>query len=248
MQAISSASSLPLEAGLYLPTSASRSSDLTRLKASSETHTDVSVVTAAGDRITLSAESLFRASSVALNYHSTDQGSSLDLHRTASAAQIRNSIELSVQGQLDPQEEADIGQLIEKLAKVVSNFLGGDIKGAISKALKIGDLGTVASFQLNVQKSEEIAISQEQHSPFSPESQVNTPSLANQLAAGIREATIDSNKLLKHLPQVLRQLFDSLDTQVSEQELRELFFDIETWLPGKPQALEPATEPLATPA
>jgi len=49
-----------------------RSSDLTRLNASSDTHTDLSVVTAGGDRITLSAESLRRASYAEVNYQSTD--------------------------------------------------------------------------------------------------------------------------------------------------------------------------------
>jgi len=172
---------------------------------------------------------------------------------------------VSVQGQLDPQEEADVRQLVEKLEKVVTNFLGGDLEGAVSNALKISDLGTVASFQLNVQQSERIAITQEtreQHPsadkvqiPFSlvpqngrHESQGNTPSLANQLAGSIREANIETNKLLKLLPHALRNLFDRFDTTVSDQSLIQLTSDIEAWLTGTPRPLEPTTEPIVTPA
>ncbi|HEY3197018.1 MAG TPA: hypothetical protein VGJ57_03300 [Nitrospirales bacterium] len=262
MQAISSSSSLPSAPGLSMPTSRSRTSDLTQLKASAETHTDLSVITAGGDRITLSAESLFRASSVDLKYHGTDQASSLDLHGTASASQIRSSYQVSVQGQIDPQEEADVRQLVEKLQTIVNNFLGGDIEGAVGKALKIGDLGTVSSFQLNVRQSEQIAITQQYASaervdaaaPAQPwslpghERQGNIPSLANQLASGIREANIDSNTLLKHLPDVLRHLFDRLDNKVSEQDLTHLSSDIEKWLAETSHALEAATEPIAPPA
>ena len=258
MQPISSAfSSLPPAADFYPSSGALRSADLTRLTASTETHTDLSITTAGGDRVTLSVESLFRFSSVELNDHRTDQASSLDLHAEASATQVRNSSEVSIQGQLDTQEEADLRQLVGKLEKVVRKFLRGDIEGALSKALKIGDLGTVASFQLNVRQSEQIAVTQEQHTVAesaralhppqgAQERQGNTPSLVNQIADSIEEAHIDVNKLLKRLPRVLRHLFDTLNAQVSDQDVAHLSSDIEAWLTAKSRPLAPANDGVAT--
>jgi len=73
MQPISSSiHPFSLSADPQLTAGTFRSSDLTRLNASSDTHTDLSVVTAGGDRITLSAESLLRASYAEVNYQSTD--------------------------------------------------------------------------------------------------------------------------------------------------------------------------------
>jgi len=241
MQAISSSfSSLPSEADLHL-SSAFRSTNLTRLNTSTETHTDLSVVTASGDRVTLSAESLVRASYADLNYHSTDQRYRLDLHATASEVQAHNSIQVSVQGQLDQQEEADLQRLVGKLEKVVKNFLGGDIEGALSKALKLGDLGTVASFQLNVQESEQIAITQEQQ--ISAEGiqardlhdaggRRQGSSLVSHIVGSIEDAKVEINKLLKLLPHVLKHLFEKLDATVSEQDLAQLSSAIETSLTG----------------
>jgi hypothetical protein len=260
MQPISSAfSSLPPAADFYPSSGAFRSSDLTRLTASTETHTDLSITTAGGDLVTLSVESLFRFSSVELNDHRTDQGSSLDLHAEASATQVRNSSEVSIQGQLDTQEEADLRQLVGKLEKVVRKFLRGDIEGALSKALKIGDLGTVASFQLDVQQSQQIAVTQEQHSVAdaapalqaqkgAAESQGNAPSLVNQIGDVIEQADIDANKLLKQLPRVLKHLFDTLHAKVSDGDVARLSSDIEAWLAGKSHSLAPANQEAGTPA
>jgi hypothetical protein len=246
---------LPAAADFCPSSGASRSSDLTRVKASTETHTDLSIITAGGDRVTLSAESLFHLSSVDLNDHRTDQGPGLDLHAAASATQVLNSNEVFIQGQLDPQEEADLRQLVGKLEKVVSNFLGGDIEGALSKALKIGELGTVASFQLDVKQSQQIVVTQQHtvadgaHAPQAQkarESQGNAPSLVNQIADSIEEAHIDVNKLLKRLPRVLRHLFDTLNAQVSDQDVAHLSSDIEAWLTAKSRPLAPANDGVAT--
>jgi hypothetical protein len=260
MQPISSAfSSLPPAADFYPSSGAFRSSDLTRLTASTETHTDLSIITAGGDLVTLSVESLFRFSSVELNDHRTDQASSLDLHAEASATQVRNSSEVSIQGQLDPQEEADLRQLVGKLEKVVRKFLRGDIEGALSKALKIGDLGTVASFQLNVQQSQQIVVTQQhtvadgadalQAQKGALEGQASPPSLVKQIGDSIEEqADIDVNKLLKRLPRVLRHLFDTLNAKVSAEDVARLSSDIEAWLAGKSHSLAPANQEAGTPA
>ena len=206
--------------------------DLTRLNASSDTHTDLSVVTAGGDRVTLSAESLLRASYAEVNYQSTDQYR-LNLHATDSQVQFGNSIEVSVQGQLDQQEQADVQLLVGKLEKVVKQFLGGDSAGALSKALQIGDLGTVASFELNVQQSAQIALTQEQQVSADGaqalprrnagrQDQAKPPSLANQIVDTIHDSKIDTKKLLQYLAHLLKHVFHKLHATVSEEDVAQL--------------------------
>lgn len=233
-----------------LTAGAFRSSDLTRLNASSDTHTDLSVVTAGGDRVTLSAESLLRASYAELNYQSTDQYR-LDVHTTDSQVQLGNSIEVSVQGQLDQQEQADVQLLVGKLETVVKQFLGGDSAGALSKALQIGDLGTVASFELNVQQSEQIAFTREQQvsadgaqalprQNAGPQDQAKPPSLVNQIVDTIHDSKIDTKKLLQYLAQLLKHVFDKLHATASDQDVAQLTSDVETALKSNPVAPAPA--------
>ena len=135
-----------------------------------------------------------------MNNQSTDQYH-LDFHATDSQLQFGNSIEVSVQGQLDQQEQADVQLLVGKLEKVVKQFLGGDSAGALSKALQIGDLGTVASFELNVQQSAQIALTQEQQVSADGaqalprrnagrQDQAKPPSLANQIVDTIHDSVL----------------------------------------------------------
>jgi hypothetical protein len=220
MQPISSLlPSLPSASDLQLLPTGFRKADVLRVKASTETHTDLTVLTAGGDRVTLSAESLLRAS-----YTSNSDG-------TASKVQRSNSIVVSVQGELDPQEEADLQLLVEKLDKVVKQFLAGDLDGALSKALQLGDLGTVASFQLNVQESEQIAIAQKQ-SISADEVQALQPqtNLLSQIVDSINDANIDLDKLLQRLPEVLRQVFEQIEPNVSDNSLSQLFSAVESLL------------------
>jgi hypothetical protein len=252
MQPISSSiHPFSLSADPQLTAGAFRSSDLTRLNASTDTHTDLTVITAGGDRVTLSAESLLRASYAEVNYHSTDQQSRLDLHATDSQVQFGNSIEVSVQGQLDEHEQADLQLLVGKLEKVVKVFLGGDTEGAVSQALQIDNLGTVASFQLNVQQSEQITLTQEQRisadrahalprQNVSTQDQTKPVSLASQIVDTIHDTKIDTKKLLQYLPQLLKHLFDKLHARVSDPDLTQLFSDVETALNANPIAPDPA--------
>ena len=252
MQPISSSiHPFSLSADPQLTAGTFRSSDLTRLNASSDTHTDLSVVTAGGDRITLSAESLLRASYAEVNYQSTDQYR-LDLHATDSQVQFGNSIEVAVQGQLDQQEQADVQLLVGKLEKVVKQFLGGDSEGALSKALQIGDLGTVASFELHVQQSAQIALTREQQvsadgaqdlpqQNASTQDQAKPPSLANQIVDTIHDSKIDTKKLLQYLAHLLKHVFHKLHATVSDQDIAQFTSDVETALKSNPVAPDPAS-------
>jgi len=223
-----------------------RTSDVSLIKASTETHADLTVLTAGGDRVTLSAEALLRTSYTSMNSQSTDQHLKVSLHGKASEVQGSKSIAVSVKGDLDEQEEADLQRLLVKLDKVVNQFLRGDLEGAMSKVLKLDDLGTVAAFQLNVQETQQIAITHKQSisaygthalEPQGPGSEVQ-PSLMNQILKSISDTNIAAEKLLKHL-QVLRPVFEKLDAGLSEHILTELAAALKTSLKALPLLLDP---------
>ncbi len=236
-----------------------RTSDASQAKAITKTHTDLTVVTAGGDRITLSTESLLRASYTGLDSQSSDSQRNVSLHATASEVQRSNSISVSVQGQLDPQEEADLQRLVGTLDKVVNQFVGGDAEGALGQVLNIGDLGTVASFDLHFQESDQIATTQKQSvstqepraiqpQKVGTEGEPNTPSLLTQLVDSIKDANLDLNKLLKRLPEVLKQVFEKIEPNVSDNSLAHLFSAVETLLKPTIQLPDSTSPSLNIPA
>jgi hypothetical protein len=233
---------LPSATDRQLPTGF-RTSDVLRVKASTETHADLTVLTAGGDRVTLSAESLLRASYASVDSQSSDPQLNVSLHATASEVRRSNSFVVSVEGQLDQQEEADLQRLVSKLQNVVKDFLGGDLDGAVSKALQVGDLGTVSGFQLNVQESEQISVLREHRvftpdsvdvmspqNPFTDSTGGNLPNLVTQIVDSINDANIELSKLLQHLPQVLKEVFEQIEPNISDKSLAQLFSAVETLL------------------
>jgi len=135
---------------------------------------------------------------------------------------------------------------------VVKQFLGGDSAGALSKALQIGDLGTVASFELHVQQSAQIAFTQEQQVSADGaqalprrnagrQDQAKPPSLANQIVDTIHDSKIDTKKLLQYLAHLLKHVFHKLHATVSEEDVAQLTSDVETALKSNPVAPDPAS-------
>jgi hypothetical protein len=250
MQLISSfVPSLPLATDLKTLPAGVQTSDVLRVKTSTETHADLTVMTSGGDRITLSAESLLRASYTSMNAHSSGPQLTGNLQAMASDVRVSKSIAVSVQGHLDQREEADLQQLVEKLNTIVKQFLGGDPGAALGQALDLGDLGTVASFELHVQELEKISIMQRQstsaHRLPALEPQTN---LLFEMVDSINDAHIDLNKLLERLPQMLRRIFEEIAPNVSDQSITQLLSDVETLLRSTDQPPDPTIPKINTPA
>lgn len=97
----------------------------------------LSLTTAEGDLVTLS--------DLSMSYQQT-QGVGL-VTPTASGTSVSSSstsaeaMGLSVQGDLNAQELADITRLVAELSSIASTFYAGDFEGALSKAMDFGDLG-----------------------------------------------------------------------------------------------------------
>jgi hypothetical protein len=203
-------------------------------------------MTAGGDRITLSAESLLRSSYTGLNAHSLGPQLTVDIHTVASEVRASNSIAVSVEGHLNQQEEADLHQLVGKLNTIVKQFLGGHPEMAVREALNLGDLGTVASFQLHVQESEKISVTQRQstsaHGLPAVHPQTN---ILFEIVDSINNANIDLSKLLKRLPQMLRQILEEIAPTVSDKSVTQLLSAVETLLgpttPHSPMPSDPTS-------
>ncbi|OGQ85974.1 MAG: hypothetical protein A2512_01445 [Deltaproteobacteria bacterium RIFOXYD12_FULL_56_24] len=128
----------PTAATDYQSLYAAPSSKTTFAQVIAETQSSwLSLTTAEGDRVTLS--------DLSMSYQQT-QGVGL-VTPTASGTSVSSSstsaesMGLSVQGDLNAQELADITRLVTELTSIASTFYAGDYEGALSKAIDFGDLG-----------------------------------------------------------------------------------------------------------
>lgn len=97
----------------------------------------LSLTTAEGDRVTLSDLSMSYQQTQGVGWV-TPASSGMNV---SSSSMTAETMGLSVQGDLNAQELADINRLVGELTSIASTFFSGDYEDAMAKAMDFGDLG-----------------------------------------------------------------------------------------------------------
>jgi hypothetical protein len=124
---------------------------LTRVSADQSTSTELTIVTAEGDRVTLSGTTTAHLGYAGYSHLGASKGGAVAVQGEAATAAVSQQVQLTVQGDLSDQERADIEKLVGLLAQ-------GDVKGALEQAQQGGDLGSLAGFSLSVDQSTRIQV------------------------------------------------------------------------------------------
>ncbi len=125
--------------------------------------TSFSLTTAEGDQVTLSGLSQNYQYTQAVGWFSpTSSGVNY-----ASSSTSAKALGISVQGDLNEQELADITRLVTELTSIASTFFSGDQQGAITKAMDFGNMpmGSVSSLSASFSRQ---TVSQTRLSSHSP--------------------------------------------------------------------------------
>jgi hypothetical protein len=131
-----------------------RHSVSSRFAASDKQDMEIDIVTAEGDKVTLSSSTLSQVS-----YESYDRwgrrgggsyresGESLTLESSASYS-------FTVEGDLSEEELADINALLGEIDGIMGDFLEGDMASVVDKALNMGTFDSISQFEaeLRVEK------------------------------------------------------------------------------------------------
>lgn len=107
----------------------------------------ISLITADGDKVTLSASSALLATHTTYDYLGRIEGQSLAAH--AEKLQISSSSEfaVTVEGELDPEELADINKLLDAIETTAAAVFSGKPDGLLKSFADVGELDSIASFQ-----------------------------------------------------------------------------------------------------
>jgi hypothetical protein len=102
--------------------------------------TEISMTTSEGDRVTIS---LALENLQALDYFASGGNQQINF---LTARLSSTAFSMTVEGDLNEQELADIQSLIKDLSHISKDFFKGHMKQAMTKAMEIGDTGTINSF------------------------------------------------------------------------------------------------------
>jgi ribosomal protein L21E len=213
------------------------------LNASSRKSTDISLITAEGDKVTISAQSAFRAGFASYDYQGRLSGNEVNLQSRSLEVASENSLTISVEGNLSQDELADIKKLVTKIEKLGSEFFSRPLEDSLSQALQVGnDLDSIASFAAHLHYEQQVSVAQrvqEQIGPAEASAVANAQTDAtnnakpvswrdvkkflNDLVESVHDAKADKetsvDKLPKLFSRLLQQLSHTLDFDESKQKL-----------------------------
>ena len=140
-----------------------------RIEAQTKTKAVLSLVTAEGDTVTISAKSYFRAKLTTYDFLGQKGDSLVSRHAENFRATAKNSFDIKVKGDLNAEELADIQTLLEKFEDMANEFFSGSIDTGFADVLDTGfadvldtgfadvlaseDLDTITSFNASLKFS-----------------------------------------------------------------------------------------------
>jgi hypothetical protein len=228
---VSSLPGAPQFSPSFLPGGQSQTNQTT-LQASSSTTANLTVLTADGDRITISRKSDTQVAYSNYNALGQTDGQAVSYREQSLGFDRQSQFQLSVEGDLSQQERADLDRLVKKIDRVIKDFLKGDTEGAIAKALQINKLGSLSSVDLSVEHTESLTVARQQtvqasdseaSNPADDPAPTSAADLIRQIVKAVKESRIDLGKLKTHLPDSLASLFQALGLGSPEQLVKQVF-------------------------
>ena len=130
------------------------------LGANSQKSTDIALVTAEGDKITISAKSSLQAEFASYDYRGRLNGGVANLQGQSLQVSAENSFSIAVDGDLSKEELKDIQKLVAKIEKLGANFFSRPLENSLAKTLELGNLDSIASFEANLSYSKQLTVAQ----------------------------------------------------------------------------------------
>jgi predicted nucleic acid-binding Zn-ribbon protein len=136
----------------------------TQVSLRSQTQTGISILTAEGDKVTLSTKHAFEGTGVRFNYRGVLEGQPISLRANALEGQFSSFEGLQVEGDLNEQEIQDIQKVIARTQGLVDDLASGDINAAFARGRQVSASGSLAAIGVNIQHSESLSINQSSQS------------------------------------------------------------------------------------
>jgi hypothetical protein len=128
---------------------------------SSSQHMDVQLVTAEGDKVTLSLDAKAAAMFGTFENAAADEESSSAAKGEFSAALYEREMTFTVEGDLSAEEKKDIRKALHTLDRMMHNFVNGDLKPMLAKADKLKGLETISGIEAHMSYARTVVVAQQ---------------------------------------------------------------------------------------
>ena len=143
------------------PREDTQSSRLTQVQAATHTSADLTLVTAEGDKVTLSTDAVMQAAYTRYDARGRLRGYGVERHAETFQLASANHISLQIEGDLNNAERVDIEQALGTIEKLAADFFNGKGDEAPNQIFNLGNLNTLRSIDTTLEISQSLTVSQQ---------------------------------------------------------------------------------------
>ncbi|MDT7041022.1 hypothetical protein [Candidatus Nitronereus thalassa] len=153
-------SSLTRFANLFSQPGGRSAQTFSKADVQSQTQTGLSIVTAEGDRVTLSTNASFQGTGVKYNARGIAEGQAISLRSNVLEGQTTSQKQITIEGDLNEQEIEDIKKIVNQVNGLRQDVISGDLNAVLANGQKFSTTESIASVELNIQYAERVSIQQ----------------------------------------------------------------------------------------
>lgn len=175
---------------------------------------DIEITTQEGDVVTIS---LSQSASSSVSVFEAEQGDSR-ISAFAETQTIESGFNISIEGDLNEDEQESLANLIKKMSKVSDKFFKGNIESAFKHAQKVGfDTEQIAGFSLDLKMDKSVQAVAAYQQTTMPEQNINTDLLkqAGDFLAETKAFMADTGAMLDSFAEP-KQTFTDLFSGVAQ--------------------------------
>jgi len=131
------------------------------VQAETHTSTDITLVTAEGDKVTLSTDAVLQAAYSRYDARGRLRGYGLERHAETFQLASANDISLQIEGDLNSAERADIEQALDTIEQFAADFFTGKGDEAPNQTFNLGNLNTLRSIDATLELSQSLTVNQQ---------------------------------------------------------------------------------------
>jgi hypothetical protein len=176
------------------------------------TNADIAITTAEGDTVVLSASAVLQTAYASYDARGRLAGQGFDVHAEAVQLVVSQDTAITVAGDLSDTELADVHHLLEKLGAMAADFLAGDLDDAVTHALDLGELDTLANFDASFEYVQHVRVEQQytaqenlRHTPASIEKPVSSARIHSKSIECLLDSMIQVTEASKMNPETLAE-------------------------------------------
>lgn len=195
----------------------------TRFNAMRKETQDITITTEEGDKVTISALSKFQASYMAFDYTEQIKGENTKLQAEELSASTKHAFSMTVEGDLNAEEQADIEKVLGRLDGLMQDLVSGDLEGLMEEATTvIDDTETISGLNAKLQYQQRVTMQRRtmQRVTYGPGGHLPPPPHENMAPPPPGERNMVSASDI--IAQITGKVLDLLDSsKVDNEKLKE---------------------------